>query len=485
MGIRQRRTAQEVASHGGASRPGPVGPDQGAAPVDPAAPRVETRPEGWRLVDRRGLLKAAGMAAVAAPAAGLLAACGGGSGGGGARKVRIGLVSPRTGALRNFAYVDNFVVGTMKGLFADGMRVGVNTLPVEIFVRDGQSDRNRAAAAATDLIFADKVDIVLVSGTADNVNPVSDICEAQGVPCISTSVPWEAWFYGRGGNPEKSFTWTHHLYWGMSDIRSAYRSMWRALDVPRTVALLLPDDQEGDAFANTSYGLPKLAEDGFDVLGGGAPFRYAVGSGAFNDLMRNVVDRRISIVAGTPNIADFSAFWKLLNEENYRPHVVTLSKALTFPTDVGDLGLAANGFTTEVGWSPKSQFRSSLTNRSAEELVNEYRLEEGRVWSQPLGFTHALFEIVEQALMSVDSIDDRQAVREAISKVEARTIVGDISFAGDPAKGIPRNVATVPLAGGRWTQEGNNGFNLRIVDQNGLNVSPETQMVDLQSISAG
>ncbi|ABW15338.1 ABC-type branched-chain amino acid transport systems periplasmic component-like protein [Parafrankia sp. EAN1pec] len=495
-GTRRRQAAHEVSNHGGRGLLHPVRPDPvtaaqsspeasdsvaaASSPVarGPLGPRVETRPEGWRLVDRRGLLKAAGMAAVAAPATSLLAACGGGgSGGSGARSVRIGMVSPRTGSLRLYSEVDAHVVETMRTIFKDGIRVGRSTLPVEIFVRDGQSDRNRAAAAATDLIFTDQVDVVLVGGTSDNANPVSDACEANGVPCISTEAPWESWFYGRGGNVQAPFSWTYHFYWGMGDLRGAYTTMWGQLDVPRVVALLLPNDQDGATFSNGVFGLPALAQAGFRILSDVPP--YSVGERDFSAQIQKIIDNDVEIVAGIPNPDDFAAFWRTLNDRNYLPKVVTMSKALSFERDVENLGATANGFTTEVSWSPKHQFRSYLTNRTAEELASEYVDQTGRPWAPSLGFTHALYEVLAQALVNVDSIDNARGIADAIARVKANTIVGTVTFGG--AQNVPKNVGSIPLVGGQWRQQ-NNTFNLRVVANNGSNIAPDGPVEDLQTV---
>ncbi|WP_230203225.1 ABC transporter substrate-binding protein [Parafrankia discariae] len=446
----------------------------------PSGPRVELRPEGWRLVDRRGLLKAAGMAAVATPAASLLAACGGGgSGGSGERSVRIGLVSPRTGSLRYYSEVDAHIVETMRTIFRDGIRVGRNTLPVEIFVRDGQSDRNRAAAAATDLIFTDHVDVVLVGGTSDNANPVSDVCEANGVPCISTEAPWESWFYGRGGNVQAPFSWTYHFYWGMADLRGVYQTMWGQLDIPRRVALLLPNDQDGNTFGNGVFGLPQLAQAGFQIVQD-VP-SYAVGERDFSAQIQKIVDNEATIIAGVPNPDDFAAFWRQLNDRSYAPRAITMSKALSFVRDVNDLGTSADGFSTEVSWSPKHQFRSYLTNRTAEELANEYFDQTGRSWEQALGFTHALFEVLAQALVNVDSIDNARGIADAISRVKAGTIVGTVAFGGD--QNVPKNVGSVPLVGGQWRRQ-DNSFALRIVANNGSNIAPDGPFEDWQTLQS-
>jgi len=79
--------------------------------------------------------------------------------------------------------------------------------------KDTQSDPNRAATVAGDLINTDKVDIVLVSSTPETTNPVTGQCEANGVPCISTVAPWQPWFLGQQQDPAnpKPFKWAYHF----------------------------------------------------------------------------------------------------------------------------------------------------------------------------------------------------------------------------------------------------------------------------------
>jgi branched-chain amino acid transport system substrate-binding protein len=67
---------------------------------------------------------------------------------------------------------------------------------------------------------------MLVSSTPDTTNPVSDACEANQSPCISTVAPWQSWFVGRGGQPgQTSFKWTYHFFWGLEDLISVYTDM--------------------------------------------------------------------------------------------------------------------------------------------------------------------------------------------------------------------------------------------------------------------
>src|SRR5216683_5915877 len=108
----------------------------------------------------------------------------------GTRTLKIGYVSPQTGPLAGFGETDTFVVGGVRKALGKGLAVRGQSFPVEVLVRDSQSDPNRAAEVASRLILSDKVDLMLVSSTPETTNPVSDQCEANGTPCVSSVCPW-------------------------------------------------------------------------------------------------------------------------------------------------------------------------------------------------------------------------------------------------------------------------------------------------------
>ncbi|WP_395407092.1 ABC transporter substrate-binding protein [Pseudoduganella sp. UC29_106] len=145
---------------------------------------------------RRRVLQSAGVAA-------MLNAVGMKSAFASAKEVRIGFVSPQTGSLAAFGEADKWVIAGLQSKFQAGIQVGGKVLPVKVIVKDSQSSPNRAGEVASDLILKDNVDLILVSSTPETANPVSDACELNEVPCISTVAPWQPWFFGRGGNPIK------------------------------------------------------------------------------------------------------------------------------------------------------------------------------------------------------------------------------------------------------------------------------------------
>ena len=45
--------------------------------------------------------------------------------------------------------------------------------------------------------------MIMASSSPDNVNPAADQCEALGVPFLANYVPWQPFYLGRGGTPDK------------------------------------------------------------------------------------------------------------------------------------------------------------------------------------------------------------------------------------------------------------------------------------------
>jgi branched-chain amino acid transport system substrate-binding protein len=159
------------------------------------------------------------------------------------RTIKIGYVTPRTGPLAPFGATDAFSIAQMQKLFHKGLRVGKNTFPVEILAPDAQSNSNRAATVAQSLILDDNVDLILVGDTPDITNPVSDTCEANKVPCISSLAPWQPWFFGRN-DPAKPFQYTYHFFWGLEDIIAVFLDMWHQVPTNKVVGAIYPNDPD-------------------------------------------------------------------------------------------------------------------------------------------------------------------------------------------------------------------------------------------------
>ena len=94
-----------------------------------------------------------------------------------AKTLKLGYVSPQTGPLAAFSEADHFVISGFLEAVKGGIKTGTASYPVDVVVRDSQSNPNRAAEVAKDLIVSNKIDLMLVASTPETTNPVSTQCE--------------------------------------------------------------------------------------------------------------------------------------------------------------------------------------------------------------------------------------------------------------------------------------------------------------------
>jgi branched-chain amino acid transport system substrate-binding protein len=375
----------------------------------------------------------------------------------GTRTLKIGYVSPQTGPLAGFGETDTFVVGGIRKAMASGLSSRGQSFPVEILVRDSQSDPNRAAEVASRLILSDKVDLMLVSSTPETTNPVSDQCEANGTPCLSSVCPWQPWFFARGGKPDTGFKSTYHFFWGLEDIIGVFVDMWNALPTNKVVGALWPNDGDGNAWGDPQRGFPPaLTAAGYKLVDSG---RYPNLTDDFSSQISTFKREKVEIVTGVPIPPDWTTFWKQSAQQGFKPRIASVGKALLFPRSVEALGDLGEGMSTEVWWTPRHPFKSSLTGASAADLGAAYTRETKKQWTQPLGFTHALFEVAFDVLKRAAAVDDKGAVIAAIKATNLSTVVGPISWGQGP---VP-NVAKTPLVGGQWVRGKEFRFDMVIV----------------------
>lgn len=375
--------------------------------------------------------------------------------------IKIGYVSPQTGPLAPFGEADKWVIDQMKTAFKDGISVGGRKYAVQIVLKDSQSNPNRAGEVANDLILKDKVALVLTAGTPETANPVSDACELNELPCISTVVPWQPWFFGRKGDPAKGFNWTYHLFWGLEDVIANYTTGWKSLQTNKKVGGLFPNDGDGNAWGDKELGFPKpLSQMGFTLID---PGRFQNGTQDFSAQIAAFKGGNVEIVTGVVIPPDAKTFLTQARQQGFRPKIITLGKALLFPGAIDALGDLGDGLSTEVWWSPSHPFTSSLTKQSAKALADAYEAGTKKQWTQPVGFAHALFEVAADALKRAKS-DKASDVRDAVAATTLTTVIGPVKWGG---QGPFKNVSKTPLVLGQWGKGTKYKHELTIVSNEG------------------
>jgi branched-chain amino acid transport system substrate-binding protein len=408
-------------------------------------------------MSRRNVLRAIGLGAVAVGGGGLLGACGGlkGSGGSSSGALKIGYVSPQTGPLAGFGAADEFIVKQIREALRDGITAGGKKTKIEIIVKDSQSNPNRASDVARQLIFEDKVDLIVASSTPDTTNPVADQCEANGIPCVGTIAPWEAWYFGRGAKEGTEFRYTTMFYFGMTEITNCFVSMWDRMGTNKKVATLWPNDSDANAFRQGFP--PVMKRKGYTMVDGGS---YQNGISDYSAQIAKFKGAGAELFTTTPLPPDFNTYWKQAAQQGYRPKLATVAKVMLFPSEAEALGPLANNIATDVWWSPVHPYKSTLDGTTAKQLADNYAKDTGKQWTQALGSVYSLFEIAVSALGSADDPRDRKAVAQELKDMKIECMGGALDFTAGPVPGV----AVQKLAGAQWRKGKDFAWDLVIVD---------------------
>ncbi len=371
--------------------------------------------------------------------------------------IKIGFITPATGPLALFGETDGYAVEKVKALLANGLETAGGTYDVEILVRDSQSDPNRAAEVAGDLLLNEEVHLLVPASTTDTISPAADQAELYECPCVSTGAPWQAVVFPRGGG-DTAFNWTYHFFWGLDEALNTFVGLWNTIDTNRRVGMLFPQNADGETWGNEEYGLPVPTKAaGFEVI---VPGYFQPRTNDYTAQITAFKEGDCDIVGGITYPDDLRTFINQCAQQGYRPKAVTVAAALLFPSGVEALGELGDGMSSEVWWTPAFPFKSSLTGQVSREIADEWEAETGRQWTQPLGYSHAVMEVALDVLKRSTDPLDRTANRDSLKATNLDTLIGNVNFAAGPHP----NVSTTPIFGGQWVKGEKWPYELKIVD---------------------
>jgi branched-chain amino acid transport system substrate-binding protein len=450
-------------------------------------------------VSRREFLKMAGIAGatvgVAGGLGGLLAACGetaetsttaGGaatSAGGtsttagaeAGRPVKIGVVSPQTGGLAMYGVVDKWWTEHAAKAVGDGIVLADGKQhPIELVVRDCQSDSNRAAQVAGDMIVNDKCDMILASGTPDTVDPTADTCEAMETPFLGSLSPWQTFYFGRKA-PAEGFKWTYGFFLGSEQAMSVFIDCYNKVPNNKKVGMLFANDADAQGWLNAETGAPVIMKkNGYTMV---LPSQYQPGAEDFTAQIAMFKKEGVDLLCGTNTPPDFTNFWKQAYQQGFQPKLASSGKCLGYPQTLEAIGEIGFGLLGEGNWHRTWPFKDSLTGMTCQQLADEYEASTGNQWTAAI-IQYAKFEWAVDAFKRASNIEDKATVAEAIRGTKMETCGGPIDFteAVDPAGKHPNpNVYKQPYCAVQWRKGTKSMFEPVIVG------NAEAPMVTVQS----
>ncbi|TAM33710.1 MAG: ABC transporter substrate-binding protein [Burkholderiaceae bacterium] len=363
----------------------------------------------------------------------------------GANTIRVGFISPRTGPLASFGETDGYVLDLARKSLAAGLTVGSKKYAVEILDRDTQSDPARASQLAKALIDSSKIDLMLTTSAPETVNPVADACEAAGVPCLATIVPWESFYFGRGAKPgaPSPFKWTYVFSFGVAQFAKSYASQWSELPTNKRVAALYPNDADGNAIRE--HLAPELEKAGFTVVAAGP---YEDGTTDYSAQISKFKAAKCDIFNTFPIPPDFAAFWRQAAQQGLTKSIKIAQTAKTglFPSSITALGPLGFNLSSACYWHKNFPYKSPLTGVTSLALAEGYEKAANKQWTQQLGASMSLLDAGFEALKASSDPKNKASVAKALSTLKTTTMVGKVDFTSGPVA----NASTTPLIGTQW-----------------------------------
>lgn len=441
-----------------------------------------------RVVSRREFLKMAGIAGAAIGAAGglggVLAACGGdeetttttaaaggettttagattttagatttvSAGAEQGSELKVGIVVPLTGPLAEFGAPTKYLTKKVREVTAgkivtkDGKERKLTWIE-----NDNQSDSNRAAQVAGDLIQNDKVNLVMAEGAPDSVLGPADQCEALGCPGIFCNLPWTAFVFGRGNDGKTPYQWTYSCTVGTQENGKAALSAFENYKPGnnKKVALLYPNNANGIEYSDMNNGIPPLLEErGYTYV---MPDLYPPGAEDFTQQISVFKKEGCELLMGSGVTPEFSNFFNQAVQQGFTPPLMSNGIAMLFPSSPAAIGPAAENLIMELTFDPALPFKSPLTGQTCKEIWDEYEATTGE---QGQGILNAirLYEWAVDVFQRAENVEDPASIMEAIKVTKIDSAAYPIDFTkpvGDKQRPHP-NVFVIPVLGGQW-----------------------------------
>ncbi|HEX3782910.1 MAG TPA: ABC transporter substrate-binding protein [Pseudonocardiaceae bacterium] len=340
----------------------------------------------------------------------------------------IGVVAHQTGRLA--------ALGAPLRFAAEAYRLGAGTDRFPVSIRDSASTPAGADDAVRRLVEEDGAALVVTLGGTHTVPAVALAGRRLGVPCLSTTLPWQVY-------RSKAGVGGYHACWGLDDIADAFADLWARVPDADSVGCLWNSGPQGAALRARDSGFATAAADrGLRLVDPGG---YAEDQADFH---REVAALRgVRIVTSAATARDLRMFGERAAAERLELDLITCSRWLSYPVGAQESGV--DGVATPVYWSPRHPYRSSLDGLTCAELAVDYQRGTGQAWLQPLGMAYALFEVAHRVLGVARGSAE---IAAELDRTRLATIAGTLDWTTGPAKGVAR----VRLASGQW-QRGDTG----------------------------
>jgi branched-chain amino acid transport system substrate-binding protein len=288
------------------------------------------------------------------------------------------------------------------------------TIPLELDLRDDESDPNRTTAVLEDL-FSEGV-VAYLGGFGSPVHAAGTvIAEKNQIPYLGVATALQALH-------DQGYQYYFSPFPKSPDIAVSVFEMLNALlpegERPTRVGIFQESTDWGEELG--ALWAEKAPEYGYEVV---FHEKYAPGTADFTDLILKAKEADVQALLSLPTPPDGFALFKQMGELGWKPPFSLVVRAADVPT-WNDLGEVGDGVFLSAGWHPDLGYEGI-------EPMNQRHIEEmGRPADPIVGGSYSLVQILADAIERAGSLDP-QAIRDAIAATDLDTVAGHITFRED------------------------------------------------------
>lgn len=375
--------------------------------------------------------------------------------------IKIGSSLPLSGAFATFGE------GAKFGLQAavddinksGGVTVNGKKIPIQLIVKDNQSDPTKASSTASDLILTDNVSALAGIGSPVLDIPISTTADRYQTPFL-TAIPFEPWWQA---GPYK-FAWSSFFRIGTpipsGDPRSGkpgYTLAEEVMNVTKdfkdqtnnNVAVFATNDSDGTAWYTLFPGI--LKSNGYNPVGADSKLGLVPpGTVDFSSIISQWKKDDAQILWANSPPPDMAVLLRQMDSQGFKPKLITASRALLFSEDVQAVGgNIPQGVMAEMWWYPNypADQYPGIGGTTAASLAKRYTDTHNNSLNLGIGNAYSLMQVLNDAIQRAGSLD-RNAINDAIAKTDLNTVAGLVKFTDTHDSPMPSLI-------GQWVKNNN------------------------------
>ncbi|MEM1514940.1 MAG: ABC transporter substrate-binding protein [Candidatus Bathyarchaeia archaeon] len=303
-------------------------------------------------------------------------------------------------------------------------------LPVELIIRNTESDWEKASMVATDLILKDGVHALVAW---EPTIPVYLVAEKYHIPAVGTT-PFEP-FWAHG---PYSYSWNfavsiaaelypRQLGYTVREAFFKYTDMF-ANQTNRVVAVLACADPDGEGWYRTFGSM--LIEAGYYPLIENDLGLFPPGTTDFSSIIMEWKAAGAEILWGNLPGPYFGIALRQMKELGFKPKIIAVGRAALFYEDVSAWGgNLPYGVGSEVWWSPyyPPERFPGIGGTTPMSLYERWVEETGMPLNRAIGVAYAHIQILADAIERAGSLDPEK-INAALAETYLETIAGHVDF---------------------------------------------------------